>query len=166
MGSVPSSLDSKKLLENILSYLEYDQVVPMLKPGDLIEIRRYTYKHWAMFHKRVGNTVWCYHISEILTDKGKATVFYEPLDLILKESDGNLSPCRINNQEQTAEDMKTKHGTQSPDINEVFSILHDLRDSSLPYNLRTNNSEHYCTLWKYGIGWSSVEWPKLFNKSK
>ena len=157
MGSISSKCQEP--FGKVGSFLEYDQVVPMLKPSDLVEIRRYEtkviFQHWVMVHKITGNTVWCYHITRTSADESKATVLYEPLDDILKDSKGNSSLCRINNQERMAEEFRTKSGIQFPDLNNVFDTLYGFRNKTFPYDLKTNNCEHYCTLWKYGFGWSS-----------
>ena len=42
-----------------------------------------------------------------------------------------------------------------PDIERVFSDLRHQKDTLLPYDKKSINCEHYATLWKYGIGWSS-----------
>ena len=44
---------------------------------------------------------------------------------------------------------------QVPDINDVFGRLHLWKDQLFRYDLKSMNCEHYCTFWKYGIGWSS-----------
>ena len=51
--------------------------------------------------------------------------------------------------------MMASVGKEMPDLDQVFDYLHQNKDQTFDYDLRSNNCEHYCTLWKYGIEWSS-----------
>ena len=122
------------------SFLEYNQVINHLNPGDLIEIqRRFGYKHWALFHQidRSGN-VWCYHITgaEALLLSGKAILKYEPLKDILKDINDSIpSLCRVNNQDIMAAEMLNIIKNERPDIKQVFKILKRKRNSLVKYDL-------------------------------
>ena len=42
-----------------------------------------------------------------------------------------------------------------PNVEQIRNILIESKDSYVRYNKTLLNSEHYVTLWKYGIGWST-----------
>ncbi|XP_054159050.1 phospholipase A and acyltransferase 1-like [Oppia nitens] len=171
MGSVQSK--SCQLFASGGSFIDYERIIYHLTPGDLIEIQRNKYKHWVLFESvdSMGN-VWCYHVSAVgqhmmddevadglrkeVSFNGNALLKYEPLIDILKDNEC-LQPslCRINNQSLMAKEMLKTTNNQMPVLDQVLSHLNRLKDSILKYDLKSLNCEHYCTLWKYGIGWSS-----------
>ena len=174
MGSVYSKSVSSDSFGSTTSFLEYDRIKYHLSRGDLIEIHRNGYKHWVICEGiDSSGSIWCFHVThttpidthqpidEVIPTKevafnGKALLKYEPLEDILKDTnDGKPSLCRKNNQQNMARNMLATVGNQLPDLNEVFAVLHRLKDRYLPYDLKASNCEHYCTFWKYGIGWSS-----------
>ncbi|CAG2117378.1 unnamed protein product [Medioppia subpectinata] len=174
--SVVTSLSSVSSFGKTGSFLEYERIIHHLNSGDLIEVLRGPYKHWAIFESvdRFGNCM-CFHITAIeepidhndsglekndvrkeISFDGKALLKYEPLLDILKDSDSpKPSMCRINNQEIMGQRMRKMINNQIPDLNQVFKVLHAFKDTVLKYCLKSLNCEHYCTFWKYGIGWSS-----------
>ena len=176
MGSVNSKSVSSESFGSAGSFLEYDRVIYHVKQGDLIEIHRNKYKHWVMCESidTTGN-VWCFHITAVghqsaededtdqqialrkeVSFNGKALLKYEPLEDILKDTDDRQpSLCRVNNQHNMARKMLATLRNQMPDLKNVFKVLHRLKDTVFKYDLKASNCEHYCTFWKYGIGWSS-----------
>ena len=175
MGSVVSKSVSSESFGSTSSFLEYDRVIFHLKQGDLIEVYRKRYRHWVICESIDSNgTVWCFHVTAVWSDQtdddhniqpilrkeipfnGKALLKYEPLEDILKDTeDGIPSLCRVNNQQNMARKLLTAIGNQLPQLSEVFAVLHRLKNTILKYDLKASNCEHYCTFWKYGIGWSS-----------
>lgn len=177
MGSVQSSSVSDSLSGSVGSFLEYDRVLFHLNPGDLIEVHRGRYRHWVLCEDiDESGTVWCFHVTAVgqydpeldapfdesvritkeVSFNGKAWLKYQPLDDILRDTpDQTLSKCRVNNQTGMALKMLNAVRNQAPDITQVFKRLHELKDRLFSYDLKSLNCEHYCTLWKYGIGWSS-----------
>ncbi|CAG2181537.1 unnamed protein product, partial [Oppiella nova] len=183
MGSVHSKSVSKSASASVGSFgragsfLEYDRVIHHMSRGDLIEVLRGRYRHWAIFESvdHYGN-VMCFHITAVdngyaddmdtdltrtgvrkeISFNGKALLKYEPLEDILKDTDSpQPSLCRINNQEIMASKMLKTIGNQLPDLDQVFTTLHQMKDTIFRYCLKSLNCEHYSTFWKYGIGWSS-----------
>jgi hypothetical protein len=165
MGSVHSKSYS---FGSVGSYLEYERIIYHINSGDLIEIHRNSYKHWAICERIDENgIIWCFHVTgtqlidncndtKEVAFNGKASIKYEPLLDILKDNNCSTpSLCRINNQKIMAQNMLKTTRNQMPDTKEVFKMLHRLKDSFVKYDLKSLNCEHYCTLWKYGIGWSS-----------
>ena len=69
--------------------------------------------------------------------------------------DAKPSLIRINNQSDIAESKLKERKLQKPDIDQVLNNLKELKDGVFHYDLKKMNCEHYCTLWKYGISWSS-----------
>ena len=165
MGSIQSKTITSDAFGSDNPFLEYNRIIFELKRGDLIEIQRLVYRHWVICEKiDTYGTVWCFHVTASDPNQpineigfnGTAVLRYEPLEHILKDAaDGTSSLCRINNQEEMALKMMASVGKEMPDLDQVFDYLHQNKDHTFDYDLRSNNCEHYCTLWKYGIGWSS-----------
>ena len=173
--SLRPSTDSFK---NKTPFLDYERIVYHLSRGDLIEIKRNGYNHWVICESIDSyGTVWCFHVTLIsiepplnhleinstetsttttITNSVNAILKYEPLQDILKDnSDGKPSLCRLNNQQKRAKQKLNGRDVCDRDLDELFKVLHQTKDRSTPYDLKTNNCEHYVTQWKYGIGWSS-----------
>nr|CAD7652092.1 unnamed protein product [Oppiella nova]CAG2169279.1 unnamed protein product [Oppiella nova] len=151
MGTTLSK--SAKKWPNVGSFLTYDEIKEVVASGDLIEIQRKGYKHWVICESNNQGTVWCYHVSSINSRaKNKVYVRYEPLIDILVKEDGTegWDVCRVNNQEREAD----KTGLIARPLDQVFEELRTLVDQKVEYDLNLRNCEYYCTLWKYGIGWS------------
>jgi hypothetical protein len=171
MASFCANSASSASLSNAGSFKEYKDIKINIKKGDLIEIFRFEkelqiYRHWVIFEKKDerGN-LWCFHVSgavgednsaEEVVSNGKAQIRYEPLTIILRDNDsGEESLLRVNNQKRMAEAMLKAAKIEMPKIEDVFSMLHKLKDAIVKYDIKKSNCEHYVTLWKYGIGWSS-----------
>ena len=161
------------------SFLNYNEIKAIVKRGDLIEIQRDKYKHWAICQSsEPGRPIWCYHISfegpdpyedldsedddqqdgERLIDyyaDGQAIIKYEPLKDILSYKWGqNPSLCRVNNLVNQVQQFMLSLGPV-PDLNRVFAFLETQRNAIVKYHVTDMNCEHYVTLWKYGVKWSS-----------
>ena len=140
-------------------FLEYNKIVSVVKLGDLIEIKRKEICHWVICRDIDSNgRIWCVHVTDSHGKKIKGTsqVQYQLLEHILKDTDdGQPSLCRVNNQEDMALEVLAEHNMQPPDLNKVFESLDQMKGKIVEYDLGSSNCEHYCTLWKYGIGWSS-----------
>ncbi|CAG2160827.1 unnamed protein product [Oppiella nova] len=124
-------------------FLTYDEIKQVVASGDLIEIQRSGYKHWVICESNdndQGGTVWCFHVSSI-NSRAKHKVY---------DGTEGWDMCRVNNQEQEAD----KTGLIARPLDQVFEDLRTLVDQKVEYNLNLRNCEYYCTLWKYGIGWS------------
>lgn len=147
------------------SFFNYNELVEKdLKPGDLIEIDRGTYNHWAMFSNKSDNgTHWCFHVTTIDGDFEKkgammssarnavAALKKHKLKDILDDNESKQpSLARINNK---IEEAKRKNYVPRQ-IEEVIENLEMQKDEQVRYNLTTYNCEHYVTNWKYGKGWS------------
>ena len=165
MGSLLSKTKSKSnSFGETGSFLEYSEIASVVKRGDLIEIyRSFAIKHWVICKSVDSNgTVWCYHVTDPITGSKnlsfntKARIKFEPLEDILKDTDDDQpSLCRVNNQEYLAQKVLEMPNKQWPGLDEVFKFLDNMKNTYVKYNLKCNNCEHYSTLWKYGIGWSS-----------
>ena len=159
MGCCSSSVS----LDFAGSFLPYEKIITKLRPGDLIEVKRPGYAHWVMCgpiekHDDIvsGTIVWCYHIVRDKEQRSLARIKKETLWDILKDT---VSPepslCRVNNQKNTAKKVLKKYNKKQPSISEVLEFLENSLDMIVKYDIVTANCEHYSTVWKYGIGWSS-----------
>jgi hypothetical protein len=162
---------SSSSLSNAGSFKEYKNIKVNIKKGDLIDIYRcenngIPYRHWVIFEKEDSSgNLWCFHVSgvedednsvEEVVSNGKAQIKYEPLAIILRNNDsGEESRLRVNNQNSMAKKMLKTVEIERPKIEDVFSMLHTLNGAIVKYDIKKSNCEHYVTLWKYGIGWSS-----------
>ncbi|CAG2176045.1 unnamed protein product, partial [Oppiella nova] len=147
---------------NVGPFGTYDDITNVVKRGDLIEIKRTLIRHWVIckFIDDQG-VVWCCHVSK-LERMGKKKVFFrcQPLSDILKGDRGSSAPegnrqsmdlCRVNNKEIQAR----QRGLTARPLDEVFADLEALEGQTMEYELTGLNCEFYCTLLKYGRGWSS-----------
>lgn len=150
---------------NKSSFLNYNELVRRdLKPGDLIEIDRGSYNHWAMFSNKSDNgTHWCFHVTTASGDFEKKSALMSKINNavagikkhklkdILEDSESKTpSQARINNK---IEEAKRKKCGPLP-IEEVIEGLEKRKDKPVKYNVKDLNCEHYATTWKYGTGWS------------
>lgn len=157
------SFSSSSSSGNKSSYFNYDELVGRgLKPGDLIEIDRGAYNHWAMFSDKDDNgTHWCFHVTTADGDFEKkgammssarnvlASIKKHKLKDILEDNDSKKpSQARINNK---VEEAIRKKCVPLP-IEKVIENLEQLKDKPVKYNLKNSNCEHYVTNWKYGAG--------------
>ncbi|XP_054166217.1 uncharacterized protein LOC128963728 [Oppia nitens] len=165
--------------ENCGPFVDIDHIVGQLSRGDMIEVQRNHYSHWILC-ETVQPMVWCFHMtycsdseqpeglfstgmftSDSLSFSAKALLTYEPLANILRDNGGNDEPslCRINNQksviDRIAQEKTDRSNMLDINMDQVFNTLHSMRNLQFKYDLRKLNCEHYCTYWKYGIGWSS-----------
>lgn len=62
---------------------------------------------------------------------------------------------QIRNQEKLSESVLKQTLNAQPDAQRVMELLLEMKDSYVRYHRTLCNSEHYTTLWKYGIGWST-----------
>jgi hypothetical protein len=131
----------KKIKENRRSNkTEYD-IPENCKPlkGDLIEIKRTLYDHWAVY---VGD-------GEVihLCDMGdcKATIKRH----LLKDVCGE-SLCRINNLESAA----LKRGLKPRCVDTILKDAFKMLNEKIDYHLITNNCEHFATGCRFGSRFS------------
>lgn len=125
--------------------------------------------------------IWCYHVKPFqrvgLLDDGDRNVGiirHEPLDLLVGQimfeaeerhwqSGGIRSfkppkllvQCQIRNQNKFSRSVLKQTLNTTPDVDRIRTILYNNKDCYVRYNKTLLNSEHYVTLWKYGIGWST-----------
>ncbi|KAM4770381.1 phospholipase A and acyltransferase 1-like [Cyanocitta cristata] len=117
------------------------------KPGDLIEIDRPVYRHWALF---VGDG---YVINVTSIDEGPASVSVSTTSLLtrkakvkkqlLKEVVGD-DKWRVNNKYDRSR-------TPLP-VEEIIQRAERWIDREVPYDLVGSNCEHFVTMLRYGEG--------------
>ena len=124
------------------------------------------------------NDVWCFHVKpyqrvELLDDdRNLGIIKYETLDSVVKQflvemeerhlhcGRGSKQPklsvfYQIRNQDKLSQSILKQTLNAIPEPSKIIAILTEVQDSYVRYNKSTLNSEHYATLWKYGIGWST-----------
>jgi hypothetical protein len=108
-------------------------------PGDLLEIDRKLYVHWAVY---IGN-------GEVvhLPESPEGTTVVERCSLQAVAQDDVV---RVNNKQVHA---REKDLTELPS-DEVVKRAIECVGQSVPYNIVTSNGEHFVTKLKYGVGWS------------
>lgn len=115
------------------------------KLGDLIELDRTLYSHWALYVGD-GRVV---HITgeddQDLPDTEHAVV----KESFLHELAG-YSYVRVNNKLVPAKDR----GLSTFDTDTVLANAKSMVGGRVEYNFLTKNAEHYLTEWKYGKAWS------------
>jgi hypothetical protein len=132
--------------ENVGPFLDAVTVLETAQRCDLIEFRRKTYVHWGMY---IGKETECViHLCNLGNGKGKVQ-----MDLFVDVADGDK--CRINNKEKMVQKW-SKPKKRHPDFTErdpddVIEFARKMFDIEIDYNVRTNNCEHLCTNWKYGV---------------
>ncbi|XP_076350095.1 phospholipase A and acyltransferase 3-like [Tachypleus tridentatus] len=122
----------------------YPAVELKAEPGDIVEIDRTLYAHWAIYVGE-GNVIHVCGLNneDIATDTAVVT--------LAKLSDvAGLSGVRINNKDVPAKERNLKALPPKQVIANAFACL----NKSVEYNLLTRSCEHYVTEWKYGEGWS------------
>jgi hypothetical protein len=124
-------------------FLEYDRFLNHLHRGDLIEIDRGKYRHWALCERIQNDSVWCFHVTHVPNFKIKrenrpkyeACIRYQPLRDILLNSRRVLSKCRVNNKVAKAEELMKKEGINTPpNINVIIDQLHGVIDHIVEYD--------------------------------
>ncbi|CAG2107673.1 unnamed protein product [Medioppia subpectinata] len=160
---------------NLLSHFR----TPPIVTGDLIEILipvptddphtvtvGRNRSHWALVESvdPRGN-IRCYHLArDPLTAPTRRVVRWEPLVNILDEcadigADGFVY-WRCNNQHRLARQLLAITGRHGPPpLDVVFGEINKFRDREVAFDPDGCNAEHYCTYWRYGIGWSSGRHP-------
>lgn len=125
--------------------------------------------------------IWCYHVKPFQRvgllddgDRNLGIIRHEPLDLLVGQimfeaeerhwqSGGIRSfkppkllvQCQIRNQNKFGRSVLKQTLNTTPDVDRIRTILYNNKDCYVRYNKTLLNSEHYVTLWKYGIGWST-----------
>lgn len=117
------------------------------QPGDLVEIDRTLYSHWALC---VGNNQ-AIHVQGLNKNQidiplsGSATVKIGKLIEVC-----GASPVRVNNKDVPAKER----GLKALPSDKVISASKKLVGKTVNYNLLSRNCEHFVTEWKYGKAWS------------
>ncbi|XP_068880042.1 phospholipase A and acyltransferase 1-like [Aphelocoma coerulescens] len=117
------------------------------KPGDLIEIDRKVYQHWALY---VGDG---YVINVTPVDEGAPSLFVSTTSIftrkakvkkqLLKEVVGD-DKWRVNNKYDRSR-------TPLP-VEEIIQHAEEWIDREVPYDLVGSNCEHFVTMLRYGKG--------------
>ncbi|NWV50638.1 HRSL1 enzyme, partial [Daphoenositta chrysoptera] len=110
------------------------------EPGDLIEISRNLYQHWALY---VGDG---YVINVIASDKGGSALLAAKArvkkQLLEEAAEGDK--WRVNNKYDRSR-------TPFP-VEEIIRRAESWVDKEVPYSLFRNNCEHFVTKLRYGEG--------------
>ncbi|CAG2107674.1 unnamed protein product [Medioppia subpectinata] len=141
-----------------------------IRPGDIIKIKLQDAdgdwaNHWALCdHIDQFGHVYCYHVVTDDRDLDKdvtrrALVRYETLERIIysKGHHSSAEPARyrVANQRRLARKVLWTVGRQVPEWQDLAADLEQLPGQYVDYHWKTRNEEHYCTHWRYAIGWST-----------
>jgi len=161
-----------------VSFDSYENIKSYVRKGDILEITYGSKSHFVYAAQVDLNNVWCFHVQRLpkhkLANNSLAFIKYEPLSEVLKEIFPNETPLyKINNQIELSDKVLELTQNSTPNVDQVIIILDSFRNTIVRYDERSCNSEHYVTLWKYGIGWSNTINPikhilktiKMFRKS-
>uniref|UniRef100_A0A2R5L9R2 Putative phospholipase n=1 Tax=Ornithodoros turicata TaxID=34597 RepID=A0A2R5L9R2_9ACAR len=118
----------------------------MLQPevGDLIEIDRTLYAHWALYVGD-GNVV---HVVGRNEEDIPTEVAYVHMSKLTDVA--GYSAVRVNNKEVRAKER----GLTALPVAAVLERACSILNREVDFNFLTRNSEYYVTEWKYGTGWS------------
>jgi hypothetical protein len=106
--------------------------------GDLIEIKRDIYSHWAVY---VGDG----DIIHLVDFEGKAKIACEKIKQIYK---GCL--CRVNNLVEAAQ----RRQLVPKSVDDIVSIAYNYLRHVSDYHLTDNNCEHFATFCRFGVRFS------------
>nr|XP_005305628.1 phospholipase A and acyltransferase 2-like isoform X1 [Chrysemys picta bellii] len=116
------------------------------KPGDLIEISRFGYRHWALYvgygyviHLAPPSEFTKTGFSSLMSVVAdKAVVRKEPLWAVVKGDD-----YRVNN----------KHDGKLPrrSVDQIIQEAESLVGKTMPYSVTSENCEHFVTKLRYGV---------------
>lgn len=121
--------------------------------------------------------VWCFHVRPyqrvalLEDDRNLGIIKHETLESIVQQFMVEMEErhwqynrtlrqpklsiyYQIRNQDKLAETILKQTLNAKPELERMLPILAGITDSHVRYNKTTCNSEHYVTLWRYGIGWS------------
>ena len=112
--------------------------------GDLIEIDRKLYSHWAVYVGD-GNVV---HLSGKQSDIPTDGIACVQLSTLSNMAKGCV--VRVNNKRVPAKER----GLLPLPAQVVVDNARKQLGQTFKYDVFSQNSEHYVTLWKYGKGWS------------
>ncbi len=107
--------------------------------GDLIEIKRWLYDHWAVY---VGGGK-VIHVCD--GGNGKTTIKLDLLKVVCGKS-----LCRINNLEKAAQERELKPRT--PDA--ILRYANTILEKNFEYHPINNNCEHFATRCRFGKSFS------------
>uniref|UniRef100_A0A1E1X8G3 Putative phospholipase a2 group xvi n=1 Tax=Amblyomma aureolatum TaxID=187763 RepID=A0A1E1X8G3_9ACAR len=114
------------------------------EPGDLIEIDRTLYAHWALYAGN-GDVVHVVGRNEEDIPTDFAYVHLSKLTDV-----AGYSGVRVNNKEVRAKERGLVPSSATETLERAYTML----DREVEFNFLTRNGEYYVTQWKFGIGWS------------
>ena len=135
--------------------------------------------HYVLVHRIQDGYVHCFHVKPcqrtaiVDDDRSLGVIKYETFETIINSTIYELedrhwqcggrflkSPklsihYRIRNQEKLSQQVLKKTLNASPSLEQISRILMNIRECYVKYHKIHCNAEHYVTLWRYGIGWST-----------
>ncbi|XP_013781893.1 HRAS-like suppressor 3 [Limulus polyphemus] len=112
--------------------------------GDIIEIDRTLFSHWAIYAGD-DNVI---HVCGMNNEDFPTETGVIKLEKLIDVA--GFSRVRVNNKEVPAKERNLTPLTP----NQVVARARAFVGKVVEYNLLTSNCEHYVTEWKYGKGWS------------
>jgi hypothetical protein len=127
-------------------FVEPEELLSSLKPGDLIEFDRGTYRHWAIYSDK---NEYVFNVCAEDKNTREAKITLEKL-VDVADLDPSQRQVRINNKEKSA----GRKGLKARPVEDSLTEAKSLVNTFVPYNFRGTNCEYYCNKWKYGRGFS------------
>ncbi|XP_059711457.1 phospholipase A and acyltransferase 1-like [Haemorhous mexicanus] len=117
------------------------------KPGDLIEIDRPGYQHWALY---VGDG---YVINVTPVDEGAPSLLVSTTSVFTKKAKvkKQLLKVVVENHNWRVNNKYDRSRTPFP-VKEIIRRAEQWIDREVPYDVLTSNCEHFVTMLRYGEG--------------
>uniref|UniRef100_A0A670Z6L7 LRAT domain-containing protein n=1 Tax=Pseudonaja textilis TaxID=8673 RepID=A0A670Z6L7_PSETE len=117
-----------------------------LEPGDLIEIFRTRYQHWAVY-VGLGNVIHLAPPTEY-AEAGAASVksLWANTAIVKKEQLSSVvgkDHYRVNNKHDS------RYPARTPD--QIISFAEKLEGKTIKYKITTQNCEHFCNILRYDV---------------
>ncbi|NWI71539.1 HRSL1 enzyme, partial [Todus mexicanus] len=117
------------------------------EPGDLIEIFRPAYQHWALY---LGDG---YVINVTPVDEGPPATFSSAKSVFSRKARARMQLLKDVVGNDTYHINNKYDGTYAPlPVEEIIRRAESLIDQEVSYDLLGNNCEHFVTLLRYGEG--------------
>lgn len=134
--------------------MTWRELLEEAEAGDLIEFCRGAYNHWAMMSEHKGKV---YNICAEDKSKKKALIKLEKLrDVCERGPSADRQRARVNNKDgfRGLLPMAATGSLKPLPRHESLELANEMLDTYVEYQFKGKNCEYYCTLWKFGKGFT------------
>jgi hypothetical protein len=135
-------------------FVHWKELLKVAKPGDLIEFCRGAYNHWAMMSEHEGKI---YNICAESKGDTRTLIKLESLrEVCLRGPSTDRQRARVNNKDNFRGllPMAATRSLNPLPTEESLQLAREMLDTSVKYKFTEKNCEYYCTLWKFGEGFT------------